>query len=237
MIVDDERLARQELKRLLAPHPSVAVIGEARNVEEAAEAVARLQPDLLFLDIKLPGGSGFDLLDRLDRVPEIIFTTAYDAYATRAFEVDALDYLVKPIEPDRLAAALERLVARRGAAARATAGRGDRLGEEDRVFVRDGERCWLVRLAEVVLLESEGNYTRLRFGNERPLIHRSLRHLDGRLDPRSFFRANRRQIVNLRRVVRLEPIEQGRLIARLENGVEVEMSRRRAQLFREMMSL
>lgn len=237
LIVDDERLARHELRRLLKAFPSITVVGESRNAEEAVEAVGTLHPDLLFLDIRMPGGSGFDLLERLDRVPEVIFTTAYDTFAVRAFEVNALDYLVKPIESERLAAAIEKAEAQLRSASRTDQGRRARLGPGDRVFVRDGERCWLVRLGEVFLFESEGNYTRLCFEAERPLVHRSLKHLDERLDPRGFFRANRRQIVNLKRVATLEPIEQGRLIARLDNGVEVEISRRRARQFRQAMSL
>ena len=237
LIVDDELLARRELRRLLATIPSITVVGEARNVHEAVEAVRTLRPDLLFLDIRMPGGSGFDLLERIDRVPEVIFTTAYDEYAVRAFQVNALDYLVKPVESERLASAVEKAVARWNAASRAEQRRGELLGMGDHVFVRDGERCWLVKLGDVVLFESEGNYTRLCFGSERPLVHRSLKHLNERLDPRGFFRVNRKQIVNLKRVTALEPAEQGRLIVMLENGVEVEISRRRAQQFREVMSL
>ncbi len=237
IIIDDERLARQELRRLLAAFPVITVVGEARNLGEAIEVIETLRPDVLFLDIRMPGGSGFDLLERLECVPEVIFTTAYDEYAAHAFEINALDYLVKPVEPGRLAAAVERVLARRGAAARTAEGREMLLQEDDRVFVRDGERCWLVRLGDVLLFESEGNYTRLRFGNEQPLVHRSLKNLDDRLDPRTFFRANRRQILNLKKVATLVPSEQGRMIARLSNGLEVEMSRRRAQRFREVMSL
>ncbi len=249
LIVDDERLARRELRRLLAVLPEVEIAGEAGNIEEALVASARLRPDVLFLDIRLPGGSGFDLLERLDRVPEVIFTTAYDEYAARAFEVNALDYLVKPIEAERLAAAVEKVRERLITDTAKREGRSGEgapvkaedalppLGENDRVFVRDGDRCWLVRLGDLLLFESEGNYTRVVFENHRPLVHRSLKQLDERLDPRVFFRANRRQIINIRKVERLEPIEEGRMIAYFDSGLEVELSRRRAQLFRERLSL
>ena len=236
LLIDDERLAREELRRLLREFPALKVVGEARNVEEAVAAVESLRPDLIFLDIRMPGGSGFDLLERLEPVPQVIFTTAYDEYAVKAFQVNALDYLLKPVEPERLAAAVEKVLQRAGAAAQ-TEGPPSHLGEEDRVFVRDGDRCWLVRLGDVALFESEGNYTRLHFGPSRPLVHRSLRDLDTRLDPRAFFRANRRQILNLRQVSRMERSARGGLVVTLENGLDVKMSRRQAQRFRSLMSL
>jgi two-component system LytT family response regulator len=166
LIIDDERLARAELTRLLAAHPEIEIAGEARNGEEALDLIAKLVPDLLFLDIQMPGMTGFELLERLDQVPQVIFTTAYDQYAIHAFEVSALDYLLKPIAPNRLAAALAKLRPR-----------PERLRLEQ-VFVRDGDRCWIVRLPDIFLLESEGNYTRLHFAGERPLIRRSLNALE-----------------------------------------------------------
>lgn len=237
LLIDDERLAREELRRLLREFPPLTVVGEARNVDEAVAAVKSLRPDLIFLDIRMPGGSGFDLLERLEQVPQVIFTTAFDEYAVKAFQVNALDYLLKPVEPERLAAAVEKVLQRAGAGARKEEAPSTHLGEEDRVFVRDGDRCWLVRLGDVVLFESEGNYTRLHFGPSRPLVHRSLRDLDARLNPRAFFRANRRQILNLRQVSRMEPSSRGGLVVTLESGVDVEMSRRQAQRFRSLMSL
>ena len=225
LIVDDERLARQELRRLLAAHPEIEIAGEARDGKEALELIPRLAPDVLFLDIRMPGMDGFELLERLEDVPQVIFTTAYDEYALRAFEVSALDYLVKPVAPERLAAALRKL---RPAAPPA------RL---EQVFVRDGERCWLVRVADIFLLESEGNYTRLLFGNERPLIPRSLAALEERLDPATFFRAGRRHIVNLNWVQRVDPGVAGNLLVTLKNGTTVEMSRRQSARFKEALSL
>jgi two-component system, LytTR family, response regulator len=162
LVIDDERLARLELRRLLAAHPAVEIAGEARDGEEALAMIAKLEPDVIFLDIQMPGMSGFDLLERLEDLPQVIFTTAYDEYALKAFEVNALDYLLKPVAPARLAAALARVRPRTEPA---------RL---EQVFVRDGDRCWIVRLPDIFLLESEGNYTRVYFGSERPLIRRSL---------------------------------------------------------------
>jgi two-component system LytT family response regulator len=225
LIVDDERLARVELQRLLAAHPAIVVVGEAANGPEALAAIAALRPDVLFLDIQMPGMTGFELLEQLDDVPHVIFTTAYDAYAIKAFEVNALDYLMKPVAPERLAAALERLPAPRGRAAL------------EQVFVRDNERCWIVRLPEIFLLESEGNYTRVCFRGERPLIRRSLNALEERLDPDTFFRANRSQIINLKWIDTVDLAPSGGLVVTLKGGRTVELSRRRSERLRDILSL
>ena len=229
IIVDDERLARVELRRLLAEHPEIEIAGEARDGEEALRLVGTVHPDLIFLDVQMPGMTGFELLERLDQVPRVIFTTGYDQYAIKAFEVNALDYLMKPIAPARLAEALSRL-----RPAGSMTGSRTRL---DQVFVRDGERCWILRLEDVFLMESEGNYTRLYFGSEKPLIRRSLSALEQQLDPTRFFRANRRQIVNLRSVERTVAGVGGALVVTLRGGLEVEISRRAAARLREAMSL
>jgi two-component system LytT family response regulator len=226
VIIDDERLARVELRRLLGAHPEVQMVGEARGAEEAIELIGDLSPDLIFLDIEMPGMSGFELLERLEDVPRVIFTTGYDQYAIKAFEVNALDYLMKPIAPERLATALARVRPAQPAKSRL-----------EQVFVRDGERCWIVRLADVFLMESEGNYTRLRFGSDRPLIRRSLSALEEQLDPAVFFRANRRQIVNLKWVQATAVGIGGALVMTLRGGAEVEISRRAAARLREVMSL
>jgi two-component system LytT family response regulator len=225
VIVDDERLARVELRRLLAAHPEVEIAGEARDGEEALALAAQLSPDLLFLDIQMPQMSGFDLLDRLEDVPQVIFTTAYDAYAIKAFEVNALDYLMKPIAPARLAAALAK-VRPRSAPVRL-----------ERVFVRDGDRCWIVALPDISLLESEGNYTRVHFNGQRPLIRRSLNTLEGQLDPAMFFRANRQEILNLKWIEKVDLGVAGGLSVTLRGGRAVEMSRRQSGRLREVLSL
>ncbi len=225
LIVDDERIARQELRRLLASHADIEIAGEAQNAAEALELIPKLAPDVVFLDVQMPGMTGFEMLARLDDVPQIIFTTAYDEYALRAFEVSALDYLLKPVAPARLAAAVARLKPRSAP---------PRL---EQVFVRDGERCWLVRVADIFLLESEGNYTRLCFKKERPLIPRSLAALEARLDAAVFFRANRSQIVNLKWVETVEAGPAGNLIITLRTGDSVPASRRQSAALREALSL
>jgi len=225
VIVDDERIARQELRRLLAAHPDIEIAGEAHNGEQALDMIPKLAPEVVFLDIQMPEMTGFELLAKLDDVPQIIFTTAYDEYAIRAFEVSALDYLLKPIAPERLAAAVAKL---------RPAKTPPRL---EQVFVRDGERCWLVRVADIFLLESEGNYTRVCFKNERPLIARSLAALETRLEASIFFRANRSQIVNLKWVEKVEPGMAGNLEITLRGGVTVAASRRQSAALKEALSL
>jgi len=231
MIIDDEPPARREIRRLLNEFGWIEVVGEAGNVDQAEELVASLTPELLFLDIQMPGGTGFDLLSRLEDLPQVIFTTAYDEHAVRAFEVDALDYLLKPIDPSRLAEALSRAKA-------AQAARTPQPGAVlEQIFVRDGERCWFVPLREVRLLSSEGNYVRLSWGKERPLLGRALAALEQRLDANRFFRVNRRQIINLDFIERVELGVNGRLHAQLRDGPEVEISRRQARLFKTKMSI
>ena len=231
-IVDDERLARAELRRLLKPHDDITIGGEAANVDEA-EALLRAEPiDLLLLDIQMPDGTGFDLLERLDRVPAVVMTTAYDQHAIHAFEINAIDYLLKPIAPERLAQALDR--------ARAAAARLKPRPPEsalDRVFVRDGERCWLVDVAEIRLFEAEGNYARVYFGANRPLILKSLQALEGRLDPARFFRVSRSAIVNLHAIECVETDVDGGLTAALKGGPTVKVSRRQSRRLRDELSL
>ena len=230
LIVDDERLARSELRRLLAEQPEVQVVGEAANIDEAYRQVQSLHPDLLLLDIKMPGGSGFDLLERLESTPQVIFTTAFDEFALKAFEVNALDYLLKPVSAERLATALQRVRERRQQLAAP-------LTTDQRIFLRDGDRCWFVSLRDIILLESEGNYTRVYFGGEKCLIARSLASLEERLDSSAFFRVSRRHIVNLRAITAVDPSVAGGLDVQLQGGLKVEMSRRRSLEFRERMSL
>jgi two-component system LytT family response regulator len=228
LIIDDERLARAELRRLLEKHSEIEIAGEARDAEEALTLIHQLDPELLFLDIQMPGATGFELLEKLDRAPLVIFTTAYDEYALKAFEVNALDYLLKPVAPDRLAAALAKIASLRSRPA---------VTGDQRIFVKDGDRCWFVELKDIVLLESEGNYTRLYFGGHRPLVLRSLNYLEDRLDPALFFRASRKHILNLKYIDSLDAWANGGFLVRLKGNFEVEMSRRQAQKFKEVMSL
>lgn len=238
LIVDDERLARKELTSLLAEFDQVEVVGEAVNVDDAYEKIKELQPDLLFLDIQMPGKTGFDLLQMLDDVPQVIFTTAYDEYAIKAFEVNALDYLLKPVQPERLRESMNKLSHAKESADRKVEGEKlEKLGPDDQVFVKDGEKCWFVRLSKVRLFESDGNYIKVYFDNYKPMIHKSLNALDERLDDKVFFRANRKHMINLNWVENIEPWFNGGLMVTLQGGEKVEVSRRQATRFKDMMSL
>lgn len=231
LIVDDEPLARRELRRLLEAHPEIEVVGEAGDTASAARAVDALSPDLLFLDIQMPQRSGFDLLESLEDAPQVIFTTAYDEHTLRAFEVGALDYLLKPIAPARLAAAIAR------ATSRGRAPRCETIPLDRPLLVRDGERTWFVCLRDVSVIEAAGNYVQLRFGDQRPLLLHALGALERRLDPDRFFRASRGAIVNLGFVERFTTGTRLELVAHLKDGRTVPFSRRQSQAFRRRASL
>lgn len=235
IIIDDERLARQELKNLLSSHKEIEVIAECANAEEAKEKIAALKPDVIFLDIQMPGKTGLELIEEISALPEVIFVTAYDEYALRAFEVNALDYLLKPIQPIRLAEAIKKLINKEEKELKKES--TNPFEDDDRVFVKDGEKCWFVRLSNIRLFESEGNYVRVYFDTNRPLILRSLNNLDQRLNPKTFFRASRKHIINLKWVETIETWFNGGLMVKLKGGEQVEISRRQAVKLKDMMSL
>ena len=240
IIIDDERLARNELKKLLLDFPEIEVIAEAANAAEGVERIDSLNPDLIFLDIQMPGKTGFDMLAELERAPNVIFTTAYDEYALKAFEVNALDYLLKPVEPKRLADALQKLQVeedKEPLSDHSISVNRSILNEHDQVFVKDGERCWFVKLSDIRLFESVGNYAKVYFGPNKPLILKSLNALEERLDEKVFFRANRKHIVNLRLIEKIEPYFNGGLLLEMKGGEKIEVSRRQTVKFKEMMSL
>lgn len=234
IVIDDERLARKELIKLLEDFPEIEILGEAANVDEAYELINSLNPDLLFLDIQMPGKTGFELLEMLDSVPTVIFTTAYDEYALKAFEVNALDYLLKPIQMDRLNETITKLEPPKAASEEQ---KEPRLCLTDQVFVKDGDKCWFVTLKDVRYFESDGNYIKVFFDNFKPMIHKSLNALDEKLNDRDFFRASRKHIINLSWVENIEPWFNGGLMVKLKGGDKVEVSRRQAAKFKEKMSL
>ena len=237
LLVDDERLARGELRRLLADTKNMEIVGEAGNAEEAREQLQKCSPDVIFLDVQMPGETGLEFLETMEPpMPQVIFTTAYDEFAVKAFELNALDYLLKPVDPARSASAIERL-SERTVSTGAPSERPDVLQPEDKVFVREGDNCWFVEVKRIRLLESEGNYTRVHFDDAQPQLFRSLNAMETRLDAKSFFRANRRQMINLEWIEKIEPWFSGGLLVELKGGAKVELSRRQAQAFRERMSL
>jgi two-component system LytT family response regulator len=244
IIVDDERLARNELKRLLENFPHIQVVGEASNTDEAGTLIEELQPDVLFLDIQMPGKTGFEWLEEWEGfLPEVIFTTAFNEFALKAFEVNALDYLLKPIELPRLSESIQKLEKRILQVQRIQTQNNAQsishiLGAQDQIFVKDGERCWFVRLDKVRLCESMGNYVRLFFDDQKPLVLKSLNALEDRLDPKVFFRANRKHIINLNYIEKIEPWFSGGLqVTLIGKGEKIEISRRQSIRFKELLSL
>jgi two-component system LytT family response regulator len=234
IIIDDERLARQELKNLLSAHRDVEVIAECADATQAAEKINELKPDIIFCDIQMPGKSGLELAEEISATVDVVFITAYDEHAIKAFELNAFDYLLKPVQPERLAETIKKLSVKESAA------RPDNntpLTERDMVFIKDGEKCWFVRLSDIRLFESEGNYVRVYFENARPLILRSLNSLETRLNEKQFFRASRKHIVNLSYIAAIEPWFNGGLNIKMKDGREVEISRRQAVRLKDQMSL
>jgi two-component system LytT family response regulator len=241
ILIDDERLAREELKSLLKDYHEIEIIDEAKNGEEGIEKIKELKPDLIFLDINMPGMNGFEMIKLLEEIPRVIFITAYDEYALKAFEVNALDYILKPVDPERMREAIQKLASGEDdfvSSQQAMTSRKDRvLSVKDRVFIKDGEKCWLIELSKVRMLESDGNYVKVYFDGFRPLILRSLNSFEERLDPEYFFRANRKFIINLQWVSSIENWFNGGLQVELKEGEKVEISRRQAIRFKELMSL
>jgi two-component system, LytTR family, response regulator len=241
LIIEDERLAREELKLLLKDYLEIEIIGEAKNGEEGLQKIKEYKPDLLFLDVSMPGMTGFEMLKHLEEIPRVIFITAYDEYALKAFEVNALDYILKPVDPDRLKEAIAKLSASEddfvSNQAESLSRKNRQLTLNDRVFIKDGEKCWFIELSKVRMLESEGNYVKVYFDNFKPLILRSLNSFEDRLDPEYFFRANRKFIINLNWVSNIENWFNGGLQVELREGEKVEISRRQAIRFKELLSI
>ena len=234
LLIDDTRIARQELRFLLKQFKDIEIVGEAANAEEALKKISELKPDLLFLDIQMPGKNGFELLEALDEAPNVIFTTAYDQYAIKAFEYNALDYLQKPITEHRLKAAISKLATK----IKPIEELNDKklLTANSQVFVKDGDKCWFVNLGNIRLFEVMDNYTRIYFEDGKPMIPKTLNYLEKRLDPSNFFRANRQQIINVQWIERVEPWFSGTIKIYLKDGTEVEVSRRQTARFKELMS-
>lgn len=234
IIIDDERLARQELKNLLAAHKEIEVIAECSDALQAKEKINELKPDVIFCDIQMPGKTGLELAEEISGAVDIVFITAHDEHAIKAFELNAFDYLLKPIQPQRLSETIKKL------SIKETTNKTDNnspLTRNDMVFIKDGEKCWFVKLTDIRLFESEGNYVRVYFDTFRPLILRSLNSLETRLNEKEFFRASRKHIINLNYIASVESWFNGGLNVKLKDGKEVEISRRQAVKLKDMMSL
>ncbi len=234
IIIDDERLAREELKRTLKPHKEFQVVGEASHVDEAIQIIETEAPDIIFLDIHMPEKSGFDLLEELGTVPEVVFTTAYDQYAVKAFELNALDYLVKPLREERFAKTIEKVKQELFKKRKTTP---EVFPMHRKIFIKDGEQCHFIPLSDIRYIESLENYARLYFGTQKAMIKRSLNLLEEKLDPNVFFRANRSQIINIHYIQEIYPHFNNRLQIKLTSGETIDVSSRQSVKFRSWNSL
>jgi two-component system LytT family response regulator len=237
VIVEDSRLARNELKELLKAHAEITLVGEAENVDDGLKLIEEYKPDMLFLDINMPEKDGFELLELLDEVPITVFTTAYDEYAIKSFEYNALDYLLKPINEKRFAIAIEKVKEKLTSNAEESDSQVQRLTGNSQIFIKDGEKCWLVKIGDISLLEIVGNYTRVFFQDEKPLLYKSLNQVEEKLPEKYFFRANRQQIINTNFIQNVVPWFNGKLKLTMKSGEDVEVSRRQSYLFKDRMSL
>lgn len=239
ILIDDERLAREELKMLLNEHIEIEIVAEAQNGEEGIAKIKEFNPDLIFLDVSMPGMTGFEMLKQLEDAPQVIFVTAYDEFAMKAFDLQAIDYILKPIDATRLAQSIKKAVSENSLdddillLERKTRV----LNPEDKVFIKDGEKCWFLELDKIRMLESDGNYVKVYFDQFRPMVLRSLNGFESRLNPEHFFRANRKFIINLNHVVSVETWFNGGLKVELSKGEKIEISRRQAIKFKEVFSL
>ncbi|MGD1947483.1 MAG: LytR/AlgR family response regulator transcription factor [Croceivirga sp.] len=234
VIVEDSRLARNELKELLKSHKNIELMGEAENVDQGFEIIEKHNPDLLFLDINMPEKDGFELLEMLDEVPIIIFTTAFDEYAIKSFEFNALDYLLKPINQKRFDQAIERVKEKLEGASNEKA---KQLKTSSQIFIKDGEKYWLLKIGKISHFEIEGNYTRVFFDGQKPMLYKSLNQIEEKLPKDNFFRVNRQQLVNINFIKEVVPWFNGKLRLTMQNGDEIEVSRRQSYLFKDKMSL
>ena len=222
LIIDDERLARDDLRILLEHESDFQVLGEAVNGSEGMQLIKQLNPDVIFLDIEMPGLTGFEMLEKMETVPHVIFTTAYDQYAIQAFEFNALDYLLKPIRQERMQQTLQKV-------------RSASLSKQ--VFIKDGDQCHLVKLEDVECIESIGNYARFHFNGQRAMMNTSLNKLEARLNRQQFFRVNRKEIINISFIDQITPKTKSALSITLKSGLVVDVTERRSVQFKERMRL
>ena len=239
IIIDDERLAREELRSLLKEYQEIEIVAEAINGIDGIEKIKEFNPDLIFLDVSMPGMNGFEMLKQLEELPQVVFVTAHDEYALQAFENQALDYILKPIDPEKIANVVRKISHENSFEDEQLLNlrMSRRLGENDKVFIKDGEKCWFIELKNVRMMESDGNYVKVYFDTFRPMVLRSLNSFEEKLDNEVFFRANRKFIINLNHVVAIENWFNGGLKVELSKGEKIEISRRQAIRFRDIFSL
>ncbi|WP_213994951.1 LytTR family DNA-binding domain-containing protein [Arsukibacterium sp.] len=229
IVVDDSRLARLELAEQLNHISGANLVAEAANIRQAKHQIETLKPDVVLLDINMPGGDGFKLLEQLDYLPQVIFVTAYDNYAVKSFEFNALDYLLKPVRLNRLQAAFDKL--------QPVSQNEQKLALHQQFFIKDGDNCYFVKLADVICFEAMGNYTRVHLADATPATYRSISAIAQRLPAESFFRANRSWIINTNYIKEITPSVAGGFDVMLQRNKQVEISRRQASAFRQHWSL
>lgn len=236
VIVDDERLSREELKKLLKQYPDIEILAECTNAEEGKKKIEELKPDLVFLDIEMPDKTGFEMLNEISGIPDVVFISAYDEYAIKAFEFQALDYLLKPLDPQRLAECIKKYQIKEEKE-NIPVLNTTQLNVDARVFLKDGNNCWFVALKDIILFESLGNYVKVHLANSHPVIFNSLNALEERLPKEMFFRANRKFIINLHHVTTISTWVNNGYMVKLSNGMEVDLSRRQSVKFKDIYSL
>ncbi|SED59260.1 LytR/AlgR family response regulator transcription factor [Tenacibaculum sp. MAR_2010_89] len=236
VIVEDSRLARNELKELIKQHKEIKIIGEAENVDEGFELINNTKPDLLFLDINMPEKNGFELLEMLDEVPITIFTTAFDEYAIKSFEYNAFDYLLKPINEKRFSKTIQKVIEQINSNPIIEEKDKNTFNLDKQIFIKDGEKCWLVKIKDIVFFEIVGNYTRVFFESNKALVYKSLIQIEEKLPETVFFRANRQQIININHVKKVVSWFNGKLKIEMLSGEEIEISRRQSYIFKEQLS-
>ena len=233
IVVEDSRIAREGLIEMLSSFTEIEVIGQAEHPVPALELIHEKRPDVIFLDIHMPGETGFDLLEKLDYMPRIIFTTAYSEYAIKSFDYHTIDYLLKPIRRDRLAIAIEKLAI---AAEEAVTELKPKLAMNHKIFIKDEDKCHLVSLDSVLYFESCKNHVRVFFDNTSAFVKKSLTQIEERLPSEFFFRANRQYIVNLQAIISIEEdIKDGYLVT-MRNGKAIDISRRQALDLKDLLS-
>jgi len=233
LLIDDEPLAVTELEHMLRQHDELEILGASYDTEDALAKIRQLRPQLIFLDINMPGMNGFELLTELDEAPEVIFVTAYDQYAIKAFDINALDYILKPVNPDRLAEAVSKVARKFREPIAAT----EKLALHKRIFIKDGDQCFFVPLSEIYFIESVGNYARIYYQAKKPLLHKSLNYLEEKLPDEFFFRASRQQMFNISFVKNIVPYFSNTLQVELQNGIKIDLSQRQSVKFKEKMGV
>lgn len=245
IVVEDSRLAREGLVRMLKDYPQLKVVGQADHPSTALTLVNETRPDVIFLDIHMPGGTGFELLEKLNYLPHIIFTTAYSEHAIRSFDFNTVDYLLKPISKERLTVAIHKLLARTESNDAEHTDHSDKeknqlvkepLEAHSKILVKDGDHCFLIQLYTIRYIESQKNYVQLFFENNKAFVKKSLNSIEERLPKSLFFRVNRQFIVNLQEIRRIEESISDGYIIRMSDGKELEISRRNAIELKELLS-